>query len=180
MGRPKNRETPAWVSAYLRHLRAHGVQAVACRLTGISYSAPTALAKTDGDFAAEVEDALEESYDAMEAELLKRAVYGTEEPVVYQGTVSYEPERDANGHPVIEAYDTGVKASNGDPVMGTRVKLELDVMGRPKPISVVKRSDALLMFALKGRRKRMYADRTEVTGADGGPQTISVAWADPA
>jgi len=30
-------------------------------------------------------------------------------------------------------------------------------------------SDALLSLVLKGRRKKVYADRTELTGADGGP-----------
>jgi len=30
-------------------------------------------------------------------------------------------------------------------------------------------SDALLSLFLKGRRKKVYADRTELTGADGGP-----------
>lgn len=30
-------------------------------------------------------------------------------------------------------------------------------------------SDALMSLVLKGRRKKIYADRTELTGADGGP-----------
>jgi hypothetical protein len=30
-------------------------------------------------------------------------------------------------------------------------------------------SDSLLSLVLKGRRKKVYADRTELTGADGGP-----------
>jgi hypothetical protein len=30
-------------------------------------------------------------------------------------------------------------------------------------------SDQLLTLMLKGRRKSVYADRTELTGADGGP-----------
>lgn len=30
-------------------------------------------------------------------------------------------------------------------------------------------SDSLLSLVLKGRRKQVYADRTELTGADGGP-----------
>ena len=30
-------------------------------------------------------------------------------------------------------------------------------------------SDALMSLVLKGRRKKIYADRTEITGADGGP-----------
>lgn len=30
-------------------------------------------------------------------------------------------------------------------------------------------SDALMSLVLKGRRKKIYAERTEITGADGGP-----------
>jgi hypothetical protein len=35
-------------------------------------------------------------------------------------------------------------------------------------------SDALLSLILKGRRKKVYADRTELTGADGGPMVQQV------
>lgn len=34
---------------------------------------------------------------------------------------------------------------------------------------VLKKSDAMLSLVLKGRRKAVYAERTEITGADGGP-----------
>jgi hypothetical protein len=36
-------------------------------------------------------------------------------------------------------------------------------------------SDALMSLILKGRRKRVYADRTELTGVDGGPLVIDDA-----
>ena len=158
-------------------LRRHGVQAMACREVGITYGAPTALAARDGDFRAGMDEALEEAYDTLEQELIARAVYGTREPVVHQGAVSYEPERDDCGHPVQEVYDTGAVTASGAPITATRLKLALDDKGRPIPVSVTKRSDALLMFALKGRRRRMYADRTEVTGADGGPTKLEISWA---
>lgn len=35
--------------------------------------------------------------------------------------------------------------------------------------TVLKKSDAMLALVLKGRRKSVYADRTEITGAEGGP-----------
>lgn len=37
---------------------------------------------------------------------------------------------------------------------------------------VLKKSDAMLALVLKGRRKSVYADRTEITGADGAPLAI--------
>jgi hypothetical protein len=41
--------------------------------------------------------------------------------------------------------------------------------GLPVPLTVRKHSDSLLALILKGRRKKVYAERTELTGADGGP-----------
>ena len=37
---------------------------------------------------------------------------------------------------------------------------------------VLKKSDAMLALVLKGRRKSVYADRTEITGADGGALAV--------
>jgi hypothetical protein len=35
-------------------------------------------------------------------------------------------------------------------------------------------SDSLMVLLLKGRRKKVFADRTELTGADGGPARLEV------
>lgn len=35
-------------------------------------------------------------------------------------------------------------------------------------------SDSLMALLLKGRRKKVFADRTELTGADGGPARLEV------
>lgn len=35
-------------------------------------------------------------------------------------------------------------------------------------------SDALMQTLLKGRRKQVFSERTEVTGADGGPQKMDI------
>jgi hypothetical protein len=160
---------PEWVAPFLASLRHQGVIAQAARDAGIGYSTAYALRERDADFAAAWTDALEESYDSLEAELLRRAVLGTAEPVVYQGQLTYELERDAAGNVVVEQYDTGTTDTDGDPVLAMRPKMMLDDKGRPVPLVVRKKSDALLMFALKGRRKKVYAERTELTGADGGP-----------
>jgi hypothetical protein len=82
-------------------------------------------------------------------------VVGFEEPVVHQGRLQFVYERyeeeDANG----------VKAE--------KWRMVLDENGQPIPLTTRKHSDALLAMYLKGRRKKVYADRTELTGADGGP-----------
>ena len=113
-----------WVTPFLEALRECGILAEAARRAGASYSTVMARRKTDADFAAAVDDALEESFDAMEAEARRRAVEGVDKGVWHQG-VQVGTER---------VY-----------------------------------SDSLMQFLLKGYRKRFATDRTELTGADGGP-----------
>ncbi len=156
--------SPVWVAPFIEALRKSGVVAHAARAAGVSYSAVYAHRAQDADFAAAWDDALEESYDELEAELLRRAHLGVDEPVIYQGQPTYVFERDAQGAIVMETYG---QDANGASL--TRPKLLLDAAGNPVVLTVNKKSDALLMFALKGRRKGRYADRTEHTGADGGP-----------
>jgi hypothetical protein len=94
---------------------------------------------------------MEEGIDRAEQEAFKRAVVGFEEPVIDKGRLAYRYER-------VEAEDG---SETYRPV--------LDEHGQPVPLTVRKHSDTLLALFLKGRRKKVYADRTEVTGADGGP-----------
>ena len=144
-----------WQAAFLANLRVTGVLAHACRGAGVSYAVQAAARKSDADFAAAVADAFEESYDTLEAELLKRAVSGVNEPVVYQGALTY------------------LRAAEGVPDPSTGLyPLLLDERGEPKVLTVNKKSDTLLMFALKGRRKAYSTERTELTGADGAPVAI--------
>lgn len=144
-----------WQAAFLTHLRASGVIARACGAAGVSYAVQAAARKNDADFAAAVADALEESYDTLEAELLRRAVAGVDEPVVYQGALTYLRDEEAPPDP-----DTGMRP------------LLLDELGQPKALVINKKSDTLLMFALKGRRKAYSTERTELTGADGAPVAL--------
>ena len=53
-----------------------------------------------------------------------------------------------------------------NPVNG---ELILGQDGEPIPLTIPKHSDTLLMFTLKSRDRARYADRTEITGPDGGP-----------
>lgn len=158
-----------WVAPFLEALRRKGVVAQAARDVGVPYATVYSMRDRDPDFKAAWEDALEEQYDSLEAELLDRAVNGVAEPLVHQGHITYEFERDADGNVVFISYPTGMTDKNGEPVMGTKPKIRVDEQGRPVPVTVRKKSDALLMFALKGRRKKVYAERTEVSGPDGGP-----------
>jgi hypothetical protein len=172
-------EEQPWIPGYLAALRQCGVRAEAARVVGVAYAKVLRMGKDNGDFAEAENEALEEAYDVLEAEMLHRATVGVLEPVVYQGAISYEPERDEAGHPIMEAYATGATTPGGEPVMAERMKMKLDMLtGQPIPVGVRKKSDALLMFALKGRRKAYSTQQHELTGANGGPQQITVKWAD--
>ena len=101
---------------------------------------------------------MEEGIDRAEAEAFRRGVVGFEEPVIDKGRLAYRYERyeveDIDGHKE-EKY-----------------RLLLDEQGQPIPLTVRKHSDAMLGLVLKGRRKKVYADRTELTGPEGTPVVI--------
>lgn len=145
-----------WTHSFLRALADTGVQRAACAASGVASSVVNARRKTDADFAEAYDQALEESIDLMDHAARSRALHGVEEPVIYQGQLTPVWERDADGQVVVDIV-TGnpVQARNPD--------------GSPKWLTVTKYSDALLMFVLKGNRRRLYGDKTEVTGANGGP-----------
>ena len=142
-----------WHDAFLAALREMPVVSYACQAVGIERS--TAYrARTDEVFAKAWDDAMEDGIDKAEQAAFKRGVIGWDEPLTHQGHISH----------VLEAY------TKDDGSEGWRPKL--DAQGNPIPVTVRKHSDALLSLVLKGRRKQVYADRTELTGADGKPMEV--------
>ena len=138
-----------WKPAFLAALRDYPVIRHACDAVGVDRSTAWRARQADPEFASAWDDALEEGIDRAEQEAFRRGVVGFEEPVVHQGRLSYVYERyvDAEGNDAFR------------PV--------LDAQGQPIPLTVKKHSDALLALLLKGRRKGVYAERKELTGADG-------------
>lgn len=149
---------PHWVAPFLDHLKTSCNVAASCRAVGISYSAAYALRDKDADFAAAWDDALEESYDHLEAEARRRAFDGVEEPVVYQGQLTPVWEVDASGKRVLDDEGRAVQARNPD--------------GSLQYLTVRKYSDGLAQFLLKGYRRRKFGEKLELTGKDGGPVAI--------
>lgn len=147
--------TPAWCLPFLEALRATGIVARACRAVGVGHGTVYALRRRDGDFAAAWDDALEESYDTLEAEARRRATEGVAEPIVHQGQFSPVWERDEAGQILLNEQGNPIQALNED--------------GTPKVLTKRVYSDQLLQFLLKGYRKKFGTERTELTGADGGP-----------
>lgn len=140
-----------WRTVYLEALRNVPVIKHACEAAGVDRSTAWRARDSDPEFAQAEREAMEEGIDRAEQEAFKRAVVGFEEPVVHQGRLQY----------VFERYVDSEGAEHYRPV--------LDANGQPVPLTIKKHSDALLALFLKGRRKKVYADRTEVTGAEGGP-----------
>lgn len=140
-----------WKPAFLAALRELPVIAHACKAVGIERSTAYRAREADEAFAEAWDSAVEDGVDRAEQEAFRRAVVGFEEPVIDKGRLAYRYER----------YEDEEGAEH--------YRLQLDANNQPIPLTVRKHSDALLALYLKGRRKKVYAERTEVTGADGGP-----------
>lgn len=160
-----------WVPAFLAALSECGVITAAAKAAEIDRSAVTRLRQDDPEFDKQCDDAMETAIDALEQEARRRALWGVEEPVIYQGQPTPLYERDAKGEVVMEAFTQEVTLANGDKEMrtGNRPKLRLNPDGSVALLTIRKPSDAMMALLLKGRRKKVFADRTELTGADGGP-----------
>lgn len=145
-----------WRTAFLASLRSTPVVALACDAVGIERSTAYRAREADEAFAKAWDDALEDGIDRAEAEAFRRGVTGFEEPVVDKGRLAYRYQR-VLGEDGSERYE---------PVLGED--------GQPVPLTVRKHSDALLALILRGRRKKVYAERTELTGAEGAPLPLTV------
>lgn len=154
-----------WQPAFLAALREMPVVQHACNTVGIERSTAYRARLADEAFAKAWEEAMEAGVDRAEQEAFRRGVVGFHEPVIDKGRLAYVYERYLD--------DDGQE----------QWRMKLDDQGQPIPLTVRKHSDPMLALILKGRRKQVYAERTEVTGADGGPlkqQQIVIATGVPA
>lgn len=144
------KERPRWAKPYLEALALTGNHGAACFACDIERTTPYALLKTDEDFRAEREAALDAAADLLVLEARRRAKDGVDEPVIWQGQLS-GTWLDAAGQ-VVAPETPGA----------TMV-----------PLTVKKYSDPLLMFLIKKERPE-YRDqaKVELTGAGGGPMEM--------
>jgi hypothetical protein len=140
-----------WREAFLAALREMPVVQHACDAVGIERSTAYRSRQVDDEFAKAWEEAMEAGVDRAEQEAFRRGVVGFHEPVIDKGHLCF----------VYERYL--------DDAQQEQWRMKLDDNGQPVPLTIRKHSDQLLALILKGRRKQVYAERTEVTGADGGP-----------
>jgi hypothetical protein len=153
-----------WKARFLEALAEVPVVAHAARAASIDYRQAWRTRESDPEFASAWDDAMEAGVDRAEQEAFRRGVQGYEEPVVDKGRLAYQYER----------YLKDVKLPDGTVVQEEAYRPVLDDRGQPVPLTIRKHSDALLSLILKGRRKKVYAERTELTGADGGPMVQQV------
>lgn len=159
--------SPNWITPFLQQLRIDGNVSRAARVAGISSTTAYARRREDADFAAAWADAHEDAGDNLIHEARRRAVDGVNEPVIYQGQPTPVFERDALGE--VAMYEAG-QDKDGKPIL--RPRQARDAEGNLVWLSVNKKSDALLTLLLKGYKKTLFADRTELTGANGAPVEI--------
>lgn len=151
-GRPKkDGSSYDWRPAFLVALAECPVISTAARAADVNPTTVWLNCKKDPAFNEQVKAAMEQGVDRAEAEAFRRAVVGFEEPVIHQGRLQFLYQRVVNEEGQEE------------------FKPVLDAQGQPVPLTIKKHSDALLAFYLKGRRKTFATERTELTGADGGP-----------
>lgn len=146
-----------WRAIVLEALSHVPVLAHAAKAAGVQRSTIWRAMQDDPEFKAQVDEAMEAGVDRAEQEAFRRAVVGFEEPVIHQGRVQW-------------LYERYVDEETGE----EKFRPVLDESGQPVPLTVRKHSDALLTTILKGRRKKVYAERTEVTGPDGAPQQSQI------
>lgn len=143
-----------WKPVFLAALRNMPVIRHACEAADVDRTTAWRAREKDEAFAAAWDEAMEAGIDRAEQAAYTRAVDGWCEPVIDKGRLAwaYKREVDADGK---ETYS---------PV--------LDANGQPVPLTVRKHSDGLLQFVLKGRRRAVYGDKQEITGANGGPVAL--------
>ena len=149
--------TPAsldWKPIFLEALRHMPIIRHACEAAGVHRVTAWRAREADEGFAAAWDDAIEDGIDKAEQEAYRRAVDGWHEPVIDKGRLAWAYER--------KVSEEGIESFS--PV--------LDANDQPVPLTVRKHSDGLLTFVLKGRRRNVYGDKQEITGANGGPVTV--------
>jgi len=80
-----NRARRPWMPKFIEALAERGIVTDACKVARISRAQAYAWRKDDPSFALDWDDAYQQAMDALEAEALRRAVRGVEEPVFYKG-----------------------------------------------------------------------------------------------
>lgn len=159
--------TPEKLTAFCAALAETGIVAKACKAVDISRVTAYQWRDEIPEFAAAWDKALQVGITALEDEAHRRGFEGVDEPLTHQGQLTYQYERDENGHLVFDEVVTG--EVDGKPVTVKQPRLLLDENRRPLVESVKKYSDTLAIFLLKAHKPEKYRERTQmdVSNSDG-------------
>lgn len=165
---------PSWAPRFLEELETHGVITYAAKAVGVYPSHVFRYRAQNPDFAKLCQEAIDgPGTDRLEAAARYRAVDGVEEPVVHQGQFTPIYERDETGAVRVQVVKSRVWSEGKWTTVEETIPVQArNPDGSPKWLCKRVYSDSLLSLLLKGRRKAVFADRTEITGADGGPVTV--------
>jgi len=146
-----------WIQPFLRALERTGVPAAAAREVGIPSAKAYARRKSDADFAEACDAAVRDCGEMLLAEAHRRAM-GYEELVVHKGELTPVWAEDADGQYVMDADNSPVQ--------------KRDANGKRVWLTITKGSDQLLIRSLMATHPAWRTERTELTGADGGPLDV--------
>ena len=140
--------------AFLTAYTELGNITAAARAAGVARQKHYEWLESDPEYAKKFADAHEQAVELLEAEARERAVNGIQEPVIYQGELTFLPKFNRNGEMVMK---------NGKPVLS-------DI-----PLTIRKPSDTLLIFLLKGAKPDKYRDNAKIEHSGPGGAPIPVA-----
>lgn len=129
-----------WASPFLSSLAQLGNVRLACETASIDRRTAYYLREEDETFAADWEQALEDSADLLEQEARRRAEQGVQRLKFHNGNLIMVQARGPGGEPLVNV--------DGDPIMVPYVEHEY--------------SDTLTIFLLKGIRPLKYRDQSAV------------------
>lgn len=135
-----SKKRPRWAKAFLSALAQLGIVGYACDAAEIDRKTAYNLRHADEAFAADWEQALEDSADLLEQEARRRAEQGVQRLKFHNGAVIMVQAQSPEGMPLV-----GV---DGQPIMVPYVEHEY--------------SDTLAIFLLKGIRPDKYRERSDV------------------
>lgn len=163
--------------AFLKAFACTGSITLAAKAAKVDRGQHYEWLRTRSGYPAEFEESTMQAAQLLEDEAVRRAHQGVFEPNVYQGEFVYPelPIRNRVLDPETgkqKRYPLTMEDGDGNtvphPEAGKLVFVVRYVRGK-HPLGLLKYSDSLLMFLLRGLRPDRYRERTEVTGKDGGP-----------
>lgn len=160
--------TPEKLTAFCAALAETCNVGKACKAIDVSRYTAYKWRKDMPKFAEAWDDAMKAGLLALEDEAHRRAFEGVREPLVHQGQMTYEYERDDRGRII---YDEEVEVNGEERTVIRTPRLKLDENGEPMVSTVRKYSDTLAIFLLKAHAPEKYRENSkmELSGPNNGP-----------